>query len=253
MRALLQDIDRLLRGRYTEAAELRLGKITIPTRNLVVAGLLLGCLYGVFMGIYGATRPVNADWLQLVATTFKVPLLFLLTLVVTFPSLYAMSALAGSRMQFQETLRLLLAAVAINLALLASLGPVVGFFTLSTQSYPFMVLLNVFFFAASGVAGLVFLRRALTHVFAGATDSEAASASPDPDAKKARLALGSRGDPALTVFRAWLVVYGVVGAQMGWVLRPFIGSPEHPFELFRERESNFFTAVGNLFVDLFGS
>ena len=30
---------------------------------------------------------------------------------------------------------------------------------------------------------------------------------------------------------------------MGWVLRPFIGRPELPFEWFRERNSNFFAAV----------
>jgi hypothetical protein len=37
-----------------------------------------------------------------------------------------------------------------------------------------------------------------------------------------------------------LVLYGLVGAQMGWVLRPFIGDPEQAFTLFRAREANFF-------------
>ena len=41
---------------------------------------------------------------------------------------------------------------------------------------------------------------------------------------------------------------------MGWVLRPFIGTPDLPFELFRaKRESNFFAAffgaLGQLFTD----
>ena len=48
-----------------------------------------------------------------------------------------------------------------------------------------------------------------------------------------------------------LVVFGLVGAQMGWVLRPFIGNPNIPFTWFRGRQSNFFEAVlhtlGNLF------
>jgi hypothetical protein len=59
----------------------------------------------------------------------KVPLLFLLTLMVTLPSLYVFSALANSRLHFVDTLTLLLAATAVNLALLASCGPVTGFFT----------------------------------------------------------------------------------------------------------------------------
>jgi hypothetical protein len=46
-----------------------------------------------------------------------------------------------------------------------------------------------------------------------------------------------------TVFRCWVVLFALVGAQMGWVMRPFIGTPELPFTWFRERESNFFAAV----------
>jgi hypothetical protein len=48
-----------------------------------------------------------------------------------------------------------------------------------------------------------------------------------------------------TVFRCWVFLFALVGAQMGWVMRPFIGSPELPFTWFRERESNFFAAVLN--------
>jgi hypothetical protein len=40
-----------------------------------------------------------------------------------------------------------------------------------------------------------------------------------------------------------VILFALVGAQMGWVLRPFIGRPELPFAWFRERESNFFAAV----------
>ena len=45
------------------------------------------------------------------------------------------------------------------------------------------------------------------------------------------------------VFQLWVIVFALVGAQMGWVLRPFIGSPDLPFIWFRGRESNFFQAV----------
>jgi hypothetical protein len=38
---------------------------------------------------------------------------------------------------------------------------------------------------------------------------------------------------------------------MGWVLRPFIGSPDLPFAWFRPRESNFFEAVLHAFAHLF--
>jgi hypothetical protein len=49
----------------------------------------------------------------------------------------------------------------------------------------------------------------------------------------------------------WTLIYGVVGAQMGWILRPFVGTPNLPFTLFRQRESNFFQAFFGALGDLF--
>jgi len=46
------------------------------------------------------------------------------------------------------------------------------------------------------------------------------------------------------------VVFGLVGAQMAWMLRPFIGNPNSPFTLIRSRESNFFEAVFDKAWDL---
>ena len=54
-----------------------------------------------------------------------------------------------------------------------------------------------------------------------------------------------------TVFRLWVIVFALVGAQMGWVLRPFVGNPDMPFTWFRRRESNFFQAVLHTFQSLF--
>ena len=264
MRRLLSDIDQLLRGGFTRSEDLSAGKVSLPVRTLMLGSLVLGCIYGAFMGVYGVTRPDNPTALQLLATTLKVPLLFLLTLVVTFPSLYVLSALAGSRLRFRATLRLLLAAIAVNLALLASLGPVVGFFTLSTESYAFMIVLNVGFFGLSGVAGLVFLKRALGHVFAGGSPGEPANPGdeegaepphetdpPTPATPRPPSLQRAGSDRSLTLFRGWLVVYGIVGAQMGWILRPFIGSPDLPFEFFRHRESNFLEGFVNALARLF--
>lgn len=245
----LTTTDRLLRGGFTRPDDLRQGRIRAPLTALVGLGLGLGAIYGAFMGLFGILRPENPEPLQLLATTLKVPLLFLLTLVVTFPSLYVVSALANSRLRAPDTLRLLLVAVAVNLALLASFGPVTAFFTLSTESYPFMVVLNVTFFTIAGLVGLTFLRRALAHVFAPSTDlpveaaheasEQAAAAAPAPVAPAKR----RKGSRARRIFAAWTLIYAVVGAQMGWILRPFIGDPRLPLTLFRDRQSNFFAAV----------
>ncbi len=55
---------------------------------------------------------------------------------------------------------------------------------------------------------------------------------------------------ARRTFQVWLVIYALVGAQMGWVLRPFIGSLSLKFEWFRDRQANIFIdilrTIGNL-------
>jgi len=224
---LFRTVDDLLRGTHTRPEKLQKGEIDLDTGRLLAAVSILGMAYGAFMGLYAVLRGGEGAIRQIGAATLKVPLLFVLTLIVTFPSLYVFSALAQSRLTFQMTLRLLLAAIAVNMALLASFGPVTGFFTLSTESYPFMIVLNVAFFTVAGLVGLTFLRKTLAGVFEG----------------------GASGGQ--NVFRVWLVIYAVVGAQMGWILRPFIGDPHRPFELFRERQGNFFVAVWDAFWHLF--
>jgi hypothetical protein len=54
-----------------------------------------------------------------------------------------------------------------------------------------------------------------------------------------------------TIFRVWVFVFAVVGAQMSWVLRPFIGSPDLEFSWFRERSGNFFQTVFVMLFKLF--
>ena len=225
--SLFRAVDDLLRGHHTRPEQLQQGRLDIATGRLAAAVGVLGMGYGAFMGLYAVLRGGEGSLRQLGAAMLKVPLLFLLTLVVTFPSLYVFSALAQSRLTFENTLRLLLAAMTVNMALLASFAPVTGFFTLSTESYPFMVILNVVFYTISGLVGLTFLRKALAGVF----DSGAA--------------------PEKRVFRVWTLIYAVVGAQMGWILRPFIGDPNRPFQLFRERRGNFFIAVWEAVLNLF--
>jgi hypothetical protein len=47
----------------------------------------------------------------------------------------------------------------------------------------------------------------------------------------------------MTVFKIWIIIFAFVSSQLAWNLRPFVGSRDLPFELFRQRESNFYIAV----------
>jgi hypothetical protein len=129
---------------------------------------------------------------------------------------------------------------------------------------------NVAAFGVAGLLGLIFLLRTLQRLStvepepaAGEkpsdgpeggerTEAGAAPASePPPPSALDRLEDQVLGPNVKTVFRCWVVLFGLVGAQMGWVLRPFIGKPGLPFVWFRERESNFFEGVWRAIVSLF--
>jgi hypothetical protein len=49
----------------------------------------------------------------------------------------------------------------------------------------------------------------------------------------------------------WIVVFGFVGTQLAWTLRPFVGRPGEPFQIFRHIEGNFYVnviqTIGHLF------
>ncbi len=154
MKQWFKELDEVLRGHKGDAELLAGGTSHIRIKPLVSVSIVLGIIYGLFMGLYAVLTRTPPCYAQMFASAIKVPLLFILTLIITFPSLYVFSALLGVRLGPKDTLRLILAPVTANLAVLASLGPITGFFTLSTSSYPFMKLLNFFVFAVSGVIGL---------------------------------------------------------------------------------------------------
>jgi hypothetical protein len=252
----LAELDGILRGELTRVSSLRRGGIDIAPGRLSQIIVVLGMVYGICMGTFAVFRPRGASALQLVSSMVKVPLLFYLTLFITLPSLYVFNALVGSRLTLRTIIRLLVASLGVMVTVLASLGPIVAFFSVSTTSYPFMLLFNVVVFAVSGSLGLLFLLQTLHRL------STLDSQPPDPPGEVTSESVEPAGalDPVENrvlgkhvkrVFQIWVIVFGLVGAQMGWVLRPFIGNPDLEFVWFRGRESNFFQGVFRAFFSLF--
>ncbi|MBN1510435.1 MAG: hypothetical protein JXB13_00330 [Phycisphaerae bacterium] len=266
MYSWFRQVDDLLRGRRTAPEILSKGEIPLPLRVFTPMSILLGLIYGFFMGWYALFSRENPAYAQMLASTVKLPALFLLTLIVTFPSLYVFNALVGCRLSFSATLRLLVGVTVVNATVAASFGPILGFFTLSTTSYPFMILLNVVLLALAGAVALTFLLHTLRRLAAvpygtplqplpPATELDTPQRRPEPgplDTPPVRPPAEAIGQ-AQSIFRIWVLIYGLVGAQMGWLLRPFIGSPNMPFEWFRAREGNFFQAVTQQIQNLLGA
>ncbi len=187
------------------------------------ATMAMAAIYGLCMGatnlLQGSEMPLSAKLLYPVSSAVKVPALFLLALAIVLPPIYISNAFMGYRLTFQQVLAGFLVAAAVSATVLASTATVVVFFALTSTSYDFLKLLHVLFFAYAGLTGIAVLYRTLTR--------------PDPG-----------GAPQGSLLLAgWIVLYMFVGAQLAWVMRPFIGDPGAPFTLFRERQGNFYVSV----------
>jgi hypothetical protein len=115
----------------------------------------------------------------------------------------------------------MLTAITVTAVVLLSFAPIVLFFLLTSINYQFFKLLNVGVFTVAGVIGVLFLTQGMRLV------------SGEDEGAWARW----------TVVRIWILIYAFVGSQMAWTLRPFVGAPSMPFELFRPLGGNFYTNI----------
>jgi hypothetical protein len=57
---------------------------------------------------------------------------------------------------------------------------------------------------------------------------------------------------SMILLYVWILLFGFVGTQLAWTLRPFFGSPNKPFELFRDIEGTFYSDILGTLGSLFG-
>jgi hypothetical protein len=58
--------------------------------------------------------------------------------------------------------------------------------------------------------------------------------------------------PSMTLLYIWILLFGFVGTQLAWTLRPFFGSPGKPFSLYRQIDGNFYAEIFKTVAHLFG-
>ena len=216
----------LLRDRKNFLEDIRQDiKIGSKVLSLLIASTL-------FLAIYGAIIGASSGGLQILSSAVKLPALYLITLAICLPTLYFFDILFGSILNFRQYVAISLTAVGVISVLLFSFAPVSLFFLISIQDYNFFVLLNVAIMGLTGVIGVKLFYQGM-HTLAG---SEAEG-----------LKLRNR------LLRGWLLLYALVGSQLGWTLRPFFGAPSEPFQLFRpEIEGNFYAQIIRMIVTLLG-
>jgi len=116
-----------------------------------IFGLLIAIT--VFFAIYGAILGASSTWMQCLVSAIKLPALYLLTLIICFPTLYFFNVKYCSKRSFEQYLTLLMTAMAMISVLLFGFAPVSLFFLISSSNYNFYLLLNVAIMAVTGFLG----------------------------------------------------------------------------------------------------
>jgi len=183
--------------------------------NQFVLLCLFAFFYGVIMGCYHGVA-------QAAAAGVKVIVLFTLVIAVCFPAFFIIQYILGSKLRVGQMLNVILSGFVMTGAIMASFAPIVIFFLLTGGNYYFLQLLHVAIFLFGGFFGMKAVIDALKY------SCEKKAVYPHT---------------GVTVFRVWVVILAFVGIQLAWNLRPFMGDRGQPFEMFREYEGNFYTAL----------
>ncbi|HBE20952.1 MAG TPA: actin-binding WH2 domain-containing protein [Cyanobacteria bacterium UBA11149] len=215
----------LLRDRSAFMAEIHQSvKLNIKVTALLICSSIFFAIYG---GIIGSFH----SWQQALSSAIKLPALYLITLIICFPTLYFFNIIFGSRKTFGQYFTMVITAVAVISVLLFSFAPISLFFLISTNNYQFFVLLNVAVFSITGFIGVKFLYQGIRLL-----------SKDDEEGDETRM----------KILRFWLMLYGFVGTQLAWTLRPFFGNPGTQFVLFREMEGNFYLSLMQAIGEILG-
>lgn len=216
MISLLPSIEQFLRaeGLFDGAGTAR-DRMWAQVRIVAVCGAIYGAIMGSFHGLAGE------GWKQAALSAAKVPLLFLATFALCFPSFYVLNTVAGLRADFPRVVNAVLGFQSLAAILLAAFAPITELMNLSTSAYSLMVLWSGILFGVATICGQWRMNAMYRPLVA---------ANP----RHRVLAFG------------WMALYWFVGIQMAWVLRPFVGDPNRPFQFLRPQ------AWGNAYVEIAG-
>ena len=185
------------------------------TRQALVWGAAAAALFGVTLGTY------DQSWIQGLSSAVKLPLLVFGSAALCFPTFHAVQVLrAPKALSLAQSVALQATALSSTALVWASFSLPLFFLIGTTRHYKLAQFLALGVGAAGGFVGLARLRAGYRRLC-------------DPEQK--------RGSARALLL--YFLIHAVVGAQLAWVLRPFIGSPTLGFELFRNLDGNIFKHI----------
>lgn len=208
-------------GEHTSSPNVASGRATL-------ALTLLLALYGGVMGSFGIWDGIvtGDELLQIIYSACKLPLLIGLTFALSLPALIAFYALAGVADDLREVIRLMTRTQLAFALVLIGLSPYTLLLYASSGHYSSTILFNGALF---GVAA--FIRHRVLH--------------------RSSAELIRRNPRHRLLLRIWFLLNTLVGIQLGWVLRPFVGVPGADTAFIRpDSWSNAYLALADILSSL---
>jgi len=224
------ELPGLLRGdRGRESVER-----TVASRWLLYLAIVV-----VGAGLFGAAVGSWRAPLQSLYTALKLPLILLLTSLGNGLLNAMLAPLLGVNLSLRQSLLAVLMSFTIAAAILGAFSPLLYFLIWNTPPLAAGASTNAF------AHSLVLLCETAIIAFAGMVANVRLL-------QLLRELSGSAG-AARKVLLAWLAGNLLLGSQLAWNLRPFVGSPDLAVEFLRPNafEGNFFEAVLNHAANLF--
>jgi hypothetical protein len=199
-----QLLDDVLAGR--QLVSYWVGLTLVMTLASAFYGAVLGSWHGRTLALYVA---------------IKLPLVLIATSALTMVFNWLVAVLLGFPLRFLQVGVLTFMALSVGSILLASLAPIAWFFTMTMPepttaartTHNLLYLMHTTFVGACGLTGNVSLWAALRQI--------------GPSPRTAR-----------NVYVLWVVAFALVGGEVAWALRPFVGSVYHPIVFMREDALN---------------
>jgi hypothetical protein len=204
---LLREPERLLGGLDDDEASARLAMLA---PRLLAITLLGAGLFGLVIGSY------RGD-VQYLYAALKTPLLLLLPILIGLPAIRAFHDACEVAVSWSRLALAALVAIARTAVLAAACAPVLWLYLSWHPDYHRAVLAMAACLCLVGIPGLTTLLAAMPQ--------------------------GGRARPLASF--ASLVVLGVLLAQSGWLLRPFVVRPRAEITLLRSVESNVFSSLAS--------
>ncbi len=202
---------RLLHGQDALLADAMAGRRLLRHWAALCVAMAAGAaVYGAVLGLWHGPRLA-------LYVALKLPLVLLLTSALTVVFSWTTARLLGLRLAVGQVAVLTFLALAAGSVLPASMAPVAWLFTIcapapspaARTAHNLLYLLHTVFVGGCGLAGTVALWRAMTM-------------------------LGAPRRTVRAVYLLWVAAYALVGGEVAWILRPFVGSVFEPVVFLRQ-------------------